>query len=244
MTVFEQSGALPAAVVAIGFAVPARALGAVSDGGALAGAAIAFLLIRAGGLPAFLPLVAVFVVTLLATRWRAERKRNLGVAERRGGRTAAQVLANLSAAGICALAAMAFPRYQGELAIGAVAVLAEAAADTVSSEIGQAVQTKPRMILGLRPAPVGTNGAISLKGTLGGFIAASLVAWAAALSGVMDWRWVPIVVMAGIAGMLFDSVLGAAFENDGRLGNDSVNFVSTIFAADLALLAVVTLQHI
>ena len=244
MTVFEQSAALPAAVVAIGFAVLARALGAVSDGGALAGAVIAFLLIRAGGLPAFLPLVAVFLATLLTTRWRAKRKTNLGVAERRGGRTAAQVLANLGAAGICALAATAFPRYQDELAIGAIAVLAEAAADTVSSEVGQAVDTQPRMILGFRPAPVGVNGAISLGGTFGGCIAAGLVAWTAAWFGVMEWKWAPIVALAGIAGMLFDSVLGAAFENDGRLGNDSVNFVSTIFAADLALLAVVTLQHI
>jgi uncharacterized membrane protein len=91
---------------------------------------------------------------------------------------------------------------------------------------------------------VGTNGAISLEGTLGGCIAAGLVAGTAAFSGVMEWRWAPIVAMAGIAGMLFDSVLGAAFENDGRLGNNSVNFVSTIFAADLALLAAVTLRRI
>jgi uncharacterized protein (TIGR00297 family) len=244
VTIFEQSGALPAAVVAIGFAVLARILGAVSDGGALAGVVIAFLLMRAGGLPAFLPLVAVFVVTLLATRWRAERKRILGVAERRGGRTASQVLANLGGAGICALATMAFPRYLDILMVGAVAVLAEAAADTVSSEVGQAVETQPRMILGLRPAPAGTNGAISLEGTLGGCIAASVVAWSAAFIGVMEWKWAPIVAVAGVVGMLFDSVLGATFENDGRMGNDSVNFVSTIFAADFALLVVFVLGRI
>src|SRR3974390_695970 len=81
-----QGSMLPAAVVAVGFAVLARGLRAVTDGGALAGAVIAFILIVAGGLWAFVPLIAVFVVTLLATRWRAERKRSIGIAERSGGR--------------------------------------------------------------------------------------------------------------------------------------------------------------
>jgi uncharacterized membrane protein len=36
--------------------------------------------------------------------------------------------------------------------------------------------------------------------------------------------------------MLFDSVLGATLERRGLLGNDGVNFVSTVFAADVALL--------
>jgi len=38
--------------------------------------------------------------------------------------------------------------------------------------------------------------------------------------------------------MFLDSVLGATFENRGVMGNDSVNFVSTVFAADLALITV------
>jgi uncharacterized membrane protein len=53
---------------------------------------------------------------------------------------------------------------------------------------------------------------------------------------------VPVIALAAIAGMLFDSVLGATFENRGRMGNDSVNFVSTVCAADLALLAAVVLE--
>jgi len=67
---------LPAAVVSLGFALLARGLRAVSDGGALAGVVIAFLLMWAAGLAAFVPLVAVFFLTLIATRWRSERKRN------------------------------------------------------------------------------------------------------------------------------------------------------------------------
>ena len=124
-----------------------------------------------------------------------------------------------------------------------MAVLAEAAADTVSSEVGQALSARPRLILGFAPAPPGTNGAVSLEGTLAGCIAAGLVAWTASLAGIVSWRWAPIIAAAGIAGMLFDSFLGASFENRGDMGNDSVNFVSTVFAADLALVATLLLRQ-
>lgn len=207
------------------------------------GAMIAFLLMYGAGLWAFFPLFALLLMTMLATRWGAERKSTLGVAERAGGRNARQVLANLGAAGLCALAAVVFARHSSWLMVGAIAVLAEAAADTVSSEIGQALSAQPRLILGFAPVPPGTNGAISLEGTFAGCIAASLVAWTASFAGVVSSGWVLIITVAGVAGMLFDSLLGASFENRGDMGNDSVNFVSTAFAADLALVAALLLRR-
>ena len=53
-----------------------------------------------------------------------------------------------------------------------LAALAEAAADTVSSEIGQVWGGQPRIIISLRLAEPGTDGAISLNGTLAGVVAA------------------------------------------------------------------------
>ena len=44
--------------------------------------------------------------------------------------------------------------------------------------------------------------------------------------------------------MFLDSVLGATWENAGKMGNDSVNFVSTVFAADLALVAAMVVERI
>jgi len=234
---------LPAAVVALGFALLARGMRAVSDGGALVGTVIAFVLITAAGVAGFLPLAAVFVLTLIATRWRRERKRSLGVAERGGGRSASQVLANLGAAGLCAVAATVFPQQSNILLIGAMAAMAEAAADTVSSEVGQANASQPRMIVGFGRAPIGTNGAVSLQGTLAGGIAACVVSWTGAFFNVVPWNSAPVITVAGICGMLFDSVLGATWENRGKIGNDSVNFVSTVFAADMALVAAVVLEH-
>jgi uncharacterized protein (TIGR00297 family) len=238
----HHSNALPAALVAIGFAIVARLMGAVSDGGALIGIAIAFLLMVAAGVAGLLPLLGVLLLTLLATRWRSERKRNLGVAEHGSGRTASQVAANLGATALCAAAVIVFPRHSGILMVGAMAALAEAAADTVSSEAGQAAAKQARMILDLRPATIGTNGAVSLEGTLAGCVAAFIVAWVSKYFGVIPSRWGPVIAVAGIAGMLLDSVLGATLENRGKMGNDSVNFVSTVFAADLAILAVLIVE--
>ena len=229
--------------MAIGFALIARTLGAVTDGGALMGVLVAFVLMLAAGLAGFLPLVTVFAITVVATRWGYGRKQQLGVAERGPARTASQVLANLGAAALCALPAIWFPRFSGMLMIGAMAALAEAAADTASSEIGQASARAAYMITDFREAPIGANGAISVVGTLAGCLAACIVAWVSAFFSVVNWNWTPLIALAGIAGMFLDSVMGATWETSGKMGNDSVNFVSTVFAADLALTLAKVMQR-
>ncbi|MGO9402748.1 MAG: DUF92 domain-containing protein [Terriglobales bacterium] len=235
---------MPAIVVAISFALVARIMGAVSDGGALAGIVIAFILMRAAGVAGFVPLVAVFLLTLASTRWGYARKQRLGVAERRRGRTASQVLANLAPAAMCALPVIWFPELSELLLAGAVAALAEAAADTVSSEIGQATAHEAYLITDFRGVPIGTNGAISIEGTISGCVAACVISWISASYGVLDWRWTFVVAFAAIGGMFLDSVLGATWENAGRMGNDTVNFVSNVFAADAALIVAMIMERI
>jgi uncharacterized protein (TIGR00297 family) len=235
---------LPAIVVAISFAVAARILGAVTDGGAMAGVLVAFILMMAAGLGGFVPLVAVFLLTLASTRWGYARKQRLGVAERRRGRTASQVLANLGPSALCALPAIWFPELSELLLAGSVAALAEAAADTVSSEIGQATARSAYLITDFRDVPIGTNGAISIEGTISGCVAACVVSWVSATYGVLDWRWTFAVAFAAIGGMFLDSILGATWENAGKMGNDAVNFVSNVFAADAALIAAIIVGRI
>ena len=233
-----QSRGLPAIVVAIVFAVVARVMGAVTDGGAVAGIAVAFVLIVAAGFAGFLPLLAVFLLTIGCTRWGYARKQRLGVAERRHGRRALQVLANLGPAALSALPVIWFPELSHLFLVGTSAALAEAAADTVSSEVGQATARSAYMITDFRDAPIGTNGAISVEGTISGCVAACIISWISAAYGIVDWRWTFVIAFAAIAGMFLDSVMGATWENAGRMGNDSVNFVSNVFAADAALIVV------
>jgi len=230
--------------VALGFALLARLMGAVTDGGAMAGVLVAFVLMLAAGLSGLVPLLALFVLTVVTTRWGYARKQRLGVAERRRGRKGSQILANLSAAALCTLPVVWLPKFSGVLLLAAMAALAEAAADTISSELGQATANSAYLITDFRPVAIGTNGAISVEGTLSGCIAASIVAWVSAFAGIVPWQWTPIVALAGVAGMFLDSILGATWENAGKMGNDSVNFVSTVFAADLGLVAAMVMERI
>jgi len=234
---------LPAGVIAVGFAILARAMGAVTDGGAIAGVLVAFILMLAGGFSGFIPLLTLFALTVISTAWGYKRKQRLGVAEQKRGRRASQVFANLGAAAFCTVPALWFPELTGVLFVAAAGALAEAAADTVSSELGQATARGAYLITDFRDVPIGTNGAISIEGTISGCVAACIVAWISAVVGFVDWHATPVIASAAIGGMFLDSIIGATWENSGRLGNDAVNFISTVFAADVALIVSLIMQR-
>lgn len=229
-----------------------------TSGAALAGAAITaslmFSTLQFPYLPwktALVPVLVLLVMTSLATRAGRNHKESLGTAENKRGRQASQVAANLGIAAV-----VSNPLVQSWLIehrwahnriaptavfVLGLAALAEAAADTVSSEIGQVLSGHPRMITTLREANPGTDGAISLGGTAVGIISAGAVA--AAGSWAMDggWKMLAVSWCAGVFGLFFDSLLGATAEQRGWINNDAVNFLSTgsaAAAAALGLLAV------
>jgi uncharacterized membrane protein len=72
----------------------------------------------------------------------------------------------------------------------------------------------------------------SLAGIIGGAFVAAVGMWALRLRPAQA----AIALLAGICGLFFDSFLGATVELRGWLGNDAVNFISTLFAAVLAML--------
>jgi uncharacterized protein (TIGR00297 family) len=194
--------------------------------------------------------LVLLVMTSLATRAGHKRKERLGTAESKRGRAASQVAANL---GVAALVSNSLAEswmieqgwVHGRFAPAPVfvlglAALAEAAADTVSSELGQVLSGHPRMITTFRKAEPGTDGAISVGGTAVGIVAAGLVAAAGAWTLGGGWSMLALSWGAGVFGLFFDSLLGATLERRGWINNDAVNFLSTASAAAFAfgLLAV------
>jgi uncharacterized protein (TIGR00297 family) len=171
--------------------------------------------------PAIPALVTLFVLTFAATRFGRKKKERRGVAEARSGRRASQIVANLGVAALCVFIGW----YDG-----CIAALAEATADTVSSEIGQALGGPTWMLTTLRRVPSGRDGGMSVAGTAAGIISAGLVVMAGSLHHVL-WPDKALVFAAACAGLFFDSLLGATVERRGWLGNDLVNFSSTFFAA-------------
>ena len=228
-----QSLLVPAAVLAASFATLARILRGVSQSGALAGALIALVVTDTGGVQMFAVLVVVFVLTWLATRLGRERKQRLGIAERPKGRNGAQVLANLWAAAI-AITLSLLLRWHNALRIASLAALAEAASDTVSSEIGEAFGRRAWLITNGREVQVGTDGGVSPVGVIAGLVAAIVIAFAGAL--MVRLTDVYIIALCGFIGTICDSFLGALFERRGWMTNNAVNFASTCVAAVLGFL--------
>jgi uncharacterized protein (TIGR00297 family) len=189
-----------------------------------------FALYAGAGPSAFAALLSVFALAWMTTRLGYKRKQKLGTAEQREGRTASQVLANLGVAAVCAcLYAVSGGRMIFLLALAAA--LSEAAADTVSSEVGQAVSDRARLITTWERVPAGTNGGVTGAGTLAGLAAAALVSLICVFTRLLAWKLLWISLLAAIFGMLADSYLGAWLERHGLLRNDSVNFLSTLVAS-------------
>lgn len=194
---------------------------------------------------ALVPVLAFLVMTSLATRYGRAHKERLGTAEQRNGRVTAQVCANMGIAALVATPAAhawladAVPVHLGDVypwfVIG-LAALAEAAADTISSEIGQVLGGTPIMLTSFRRVPAGTDGAVSLAGSVAGVLAAGIVAGSSAIAPGGGASTLLLAWAGGVFGLFFDSLLGATAERAGWLNNDAVNFLSTGSASAFALL--------
>jgi uncharacterized protein (TIGR00297 family) len=195
------------------------------------------------------PLILLFVLTFISTRAGHRIKVKTGLAEKRTGRNAAQVIANLGMAalsvghlGIVLLmggngtfSSNYYRRWVGPaMMIMCLGALVEATADTVSSETGQAFGGVPILVAGLSRVAPGTDGAVTLLGSCAGVAAGALIAISGGWAMHLTATEMVIALGAGICGLFFDSLLGATVERHGWIGNDLVNFSSTLFAALLA----------
>lgn len=237
-----------------------------------------------GGWTWGLLLVAFFVSSSLLSHYKRARKADLAEKFAKGERRdLAQTLANGGLGALLALAALLLVDLPGQpragnplyvfLAFSYFGAIATVNADTWSTELGVLAARPPRLITSGKVVAVGTSGAISGQGVLAalagsafiGLVAFSLIQVAAlATTGrwlLADFVVILIAVMAGLAGSLFDSLLGATVQQIfwcdtcGKeterqvhacgattrplrgwrwLNNDAVNFVSSVVGGLLA----------
>ncbi len=214
------------------FAALAYALGMVSRGGALGGLVVGTAIYYCLGPPGFAALALFVVGGSLLTRLGYGRKRRAGTAEAGGGRRGARnALANAGVATLCAL--LAALTSLDAFAAAFVASLGAAFADTAESEVGLLYGREPRLITTMRTVPPGTDGAVSLPGTLAGLAAAGLTAALGLALGLLEEPALMLLVaLAAFLGTAVDSLVGALAP---RVGNELTNVLCTLVAAVLAL---------
>jgi uncharacterized protein (TIGR00297 family) len=217
------------------FALAALALRMVNRSGALMGFLMGTAIYMGYGYKTFLVLLSFFVLGSVATRLGYARKAARGVAEgRKGARSWREATANTLAAAFFSILVIT-THYEAAFLVAFIAALAEAAGDTISSEIGQWLSGRAYMITTFKPVPAGLDGGVSLVGTLAGMGASALVVAVGYSLGLCRPGTAVVAFIAAGAGNLADSYLGATIERRGLVGNGIVNFAGTSFAGGLAL---------
>ena len=205
--------------------------------GALSAVAIGTVIVAGLGLAAFALMIAFFVLGTTVTKIGYRIKAARGIAQEKGGRRGWR---NAWANGgvpalLAAFGAVAPEPLRPAFLLAYAASVATAAADTCSSEIGKAYGRRTFLITTLQPVPPGTEGAISLEGTLGAVLGAAVVGGLGAALGLYSWIAAVLVVAAGVLGSLAESVVGTVAEKRGWMGNDLLNAFNTAVGAAIAV---------
>ncbi|TKY49244.1 integral to membrane [Spatholobus suberectus] len=219
----------------------------------LSGIGAAFLLgtltWRAFGPSGFFLVATYFVIGTAATKVKMAQKVAQGVAEKRRGRRGPGSVIGSSAAG-CICAFLAIFGVGGEAfsqlwRLGFVASFCTKLSDTVSSEIGKAYGKTTYLVTTLKVVPRGTEGAVSVEGTLAGILASILLAFVSFLMGEVGSHEAIICVLASQIANLGESIIGAALqEKEGFkwLNNDAVNIINISMGSIIAVLMQQALQ--
>lgn len=204
--------------------------------GGLTGCVLGFLLYSGAGWTGLALMASFFVLGTAASSWKRSKKEQLHTAEEnKGKRTASQVLANGGAGALLGLLAWWHPQHTEVLQLMMAAAFSSATADTLSSELGSVYGRQFYNILSFKKDKRGLDGVVSGEGILFGVAGSIIIAfvYSVGFGWSMNFLW---IVIAGTAGNLTDSLLGALFERRGLLHNDLVNFLNTLVAALVCLL--------
>jgi uncharacterized protein (TIGR00297 family) len=184
-----------------------------------------------------------FLVGSAVTRIGMAQKEAEGIAEKRGGaRGPENVWGSALMAMVCALGVAAIEfgwldaSWRSLLLLGYVASFATKLSDTTASEVGKAYGKSTFLITTLKPVARGTEGAISLEGTMAGIIGGMVIGLVAYSLGLITLPGVVICVIAAFVATNLESVIGATLQHKfDWLTNELVNVINTIIGAVVAI---------
>ncbi|HEY9752087.1 MAG TPA: TIGR00297 family protein [Coleofasciculaceae cyanobacterium] len=196
----------------------------------------------------YLVVMVYFLVGSAVTRVGLAQKEAAGIAEQRGGaRGPENVWGSAFAGSLCALGVVVclllLPTVPAAtslallLQLGYVASFSTKLADTCASEIGKAYGQRTFLITTLQPVARGTEGAISLEGTLAGVVASAAIALAGWWAGLISLIGVGVCMIAAFIATNLESLIGATLQTRfSWLTNEWVNVINTLTGAIVAIL--------
>ncbi len=212
---------LLAFLLAAAVALAAYRAHALSRSGALTAALLGTIIFGLGGLAWAVLLLGFFISSSLLSHLFARRKAALNEKFSKGSRRdAAQVLANGGVAGLLVLLHAAFPSAAWPW-VAFAGTLAAVNADTWATELGVLSKSTPRLITTGRPVERGTSGGVTPGGTLAALAGALLIGLLAlplwqnggeTSGAVTHLLRLAVIGLAGLAGSLIDSLLGATLQ--------------------------------
>ncbi|NET42930.1 TIGR00297 family protein [Okeania sp. SIO2B3] len=200
------------------------------------------------GWPGYLVVAFYFLVGSGVTRIGMAQKQAAGIAEKReGARGPENVWGSALTAAICAVGvwviSLLYPNHPPIenlpflLMLGYVASFSTKLSDTCASEVGKAYGKRTFLITTLQPVPRGTEGAVSLEGTLAGIVASVAIALVGWSVGLIDLTGIAFCVVAAFIATNLESVIGATVQSRFEwLTNEIVNIINTLIGAIAAIL--------
>lgn len=239
--------ALNSVLAAIAWIAPKKLL---TPAGLLHGWLLGVLIWGCLGWQGYAVVMFYFLVGSGVTRIGLAQKEAAGIAEKRSGaRGPENVWGSALTGTFCAVGVLVLSIF-GEggqpllpksalslLLLGYVASFSTKLSDTCASEIGKAYGKRTFLITTLQPVPRGTEGAVSLEGTLAGVVASVAIALIGWVVGLIDLPGVGFCVVAAFIATNLESLIGATLQSQFEwLTNEFVNFINTLLGAVAAVL--------
>ena len=186
-----------------------------------------------------------FLVGSAVTSIGLDQKEAQGIAEKRSGaRGPENVWGSALIGAICAMGTLFVNTPGRELfLLGYVASFSTKLSDTTASEIGKAYGKRTFSLITLQPVARGTEGAVSLEGTLAGVMASVAIALLGWGIGAIDLLGVGLCVIAAFIATSLESLIGATLQQQWDwMTNEVVNIINTLIGAIAAMLLGVVLM--
>lgn len=230
-----------AALLLVAWALPKKLL---TPAGYLHAWGLGVVVWGAMGWQGYAVVMIYFLLGTAVTKVGMAQKAAAGIAEGRGGvRGPENVWGSALTGALCALAIAILATNPDPnalslslLSLGYVSSFSTKLSDTSASEVGKAYGQRTFLITTLKPVPRGTEGAISLEGTLAGIVGSAILALAGWGVGLLSLGGVAVCLVAAFIATNLESLIGATLQSRlSWLTNEMVNIINTTLGAAIAM---------